>query len=102
MDARSSDTMRHIGDIADERQARMFGDFLVAHGIRNQIECDGGDSWSVWVTEEDRVAAAQTWLERFRANLNAPEFRQAATEAAKVREAEAQDLAAYRKRIRTR
>jgi GlpG protein len=80
----------------------MFGDFLVANGIRNQIEHDGGSSWTVWVMEEDSVADAQTWLEQFRGNPNAPEFRKAATEAAKVREAEAQDLAAYRKRVRTR
>ncbi len=93
--------MRHIGHLTDEAQARVFGDFLVAKGIRNEVERDGTGPWSVWVVEEDRVVAAQMWLEGFRANPNAPEFRKAAGEAAKVREAEAQDLAGYRRRVRT-
>lgn len=94
--------MRHIANLPDEKQARTLGDFLVAKGIRNNVEHDGGGSWSVWIVEEDRVGEAQSWLERFRANPNMPEFRNAQTEAAKAREAEAKDLAEYRKRVRTR
>jgi GlpG protein len=93
--------MRHIGHLTEEKQARMFGDFLLANGIHNDVEHDDG-GWSVWVVEEDRVAAAQAWLEQFRANPVAAEFRQAQTEAAKMREVEARELANYRKRIRTR
>lgn len=93
--------MRHISNFPDEQQARRFGDFLVASGIRNEVERDADGSWLLWVMEEDQVTAAQAWLEKFRAHPHAPEFRKATTEAAKVREAEAQDLAAYRQRLRT-
>jgi GlpG protein len=93
--------MRHIGQLPDQTQARVFGDFLVANGIRNETEREADGSWVIWIREEDQVAPAQTWLEVFRKNPNATEFRAATTEAAKVRAAEAQDLAAYRQRLRT-
>jgi len=95
-------TMRQIGQLPDQTQANVFGDFLLANGIRNELEREADGSWSVWIREEDQVAAAQTWLNGFRQNPESPEFRAAVTAAAKVREAEAQDLAAYRKRIHTR
>ena len=56
----------------------MFGDFLVANGIRNELERETDGSWSVWIREEDQVAAAQTWLATFRKNPNAAEFQAAA------------------------
>ncbi len=94
--------MRQIGQLPDQMQANAFGDFLLAKGIRNELEREADGSWSIWIREEDQVAPAQTWLVTFRKNPNAPEFRAATTAAAKVREADAHDLAAYRQRIRTR
>jgi GlpG protein len=94
--------MRHIGQLPEQTQANAFGDFLVAQGIRNELERETDGSWSVWIRDEDQVAAAHTWLETFRTNPSAAEFEAAAAKAAKVREAEAQDLAAYRQRLRTR
>src|SRR6266568_3752581 len=94
--------MRQIGHLPGERQARQFGDFLLGAGIRNGVEHDADAVWSVWIVDEDRVTEAQAFLEKFRANPNAPEFRKAASEAAKVRAAEAEDLADYRRRVRTR
>jgi GlpG protein len=94
--------MRHIGNLPDEKHARVFGDFLVAGGIRNELEREEDGSWVVWIAEEDHLPEAQAAFERFRANPGAPEFQGATTSAAKVREAEAEDLKAYRKRIRTR
>ncbi len=93
--------MRHIGHLTNESQARVFGDYLLAKGIQNEIERDGPAAWAVWVVDEDRISAAQTWLEWFRANPNAPEFKQAASEAARLRETEARELAHYRKRVRS-
>ncbi len=94
--------MRNIGSVQDATQAQVFGEFLVSRGIRNQIEREAEGQWTVWIYEDDQLAAAEAWLSQFRAAPNAPEFRAAVTEAAKVRQAEAEDLAAYRKRIRTR
>jgi GlpG protein len=94
--------MRNIGNLADETQAREFGNFLIAQGIRNQLERDSGHSWDLWVLDDDQVATAQGWLEKFRANPNAPEFQGAAARAAKARQAEAQEQADYQRRVRTR
>jgi len=94
--------MRPIGNLPDEAQARVFGDFLIGSGIKNEVEHDADGSWSVWVMDEDQLSSAQTWLEKFRANPNAAEFQKTAATAAKIRKAEAQDLAEYSRRVRTR
>ncbi|HEX5220561.1 MAG TPA: rhomboid family intramembrane serine protease [Verrucomicrobiae bacterium] len=93
--------MRQIGNLPDEKQARVFGDHLVAHHIRNEIE-EEGNTWAVWIHDEEQVADAKARLERFRANPAAPEFRAARSTADEVRAAEAQDLANYRRRVRSR
>src|SRR5437879_5677127 len=94
--------MRSIGNLPDEAQARSFGDYLVAQGIHNEVEPDAGAAWTVWIVDEDQVAAALTRLELFRADPGAEEFRNARNAAAKAREAEAEELADYRRRVRTR
>jgi len=94
--------MRSIGNLSDEAQARRFADYLVAQGIRNEVEPETGAAWSVWIKDEDQVAAAQSALARFHANPDAEEFRKAQRDAAKARNAEAQDLEEYRRRLRSR
>jgi GlpG protein len=94
--------MRPIGNLPDEAQARRFGDYLVVQGIRNEIEADVGGGWAVWILDDDQITAAIAGLEGFRANPDAEEFRKARSVAAKVREAEAQDMTEYRRRVRTR
>jgi GlpG protein len=94
--------MRHIGQLSDETQARTFADFLVGRDIANDVERDEDGSWTVWIISDDQLAAAQEWLAKFRANPNAEEFRKGAAEAARVRKEQAEELAAYRRRIHTR
>jgi GlpG protein len=93
--------MRQIGRLPDENQARLFSDHLVANRIRNEIEEDGG-AWAVWIKDEDHVEDAKARLERFRANPAAPEFRAARSRAAETRAADEQEMADYRRRVRTR
>lgn len=93
--------MRAIGQLSNEAQARVFGDHLVANKIRNEIEADAA-AWVIWIHDEEQVADARTRLERFRANPDAAEFQAAPNHAAKVRAAEAEDLANYRQRVRNR
>jgi len=93
--------MRQIGNLPDESQARLFSDHLVAKRIHNELEKDNG-AWAIWIKDEEQVADAKARLDRFKANPNAPEFRDADSEAAKVRAAEAADTAKYRKRLHTR
>ena len=93
--------MRAIGQLSSETQAQTFGDHLVAHKIRNEIEADGG-LWVIWIKDEEQVADAKARLERFLANPEAPEFQSARTQAARVKAAEAEDLANYQQRLRNR
>lgn len=95
-------TMRQIGSLPGEAQARLFADFLHARGIRGEIEAEADRTWSVWIRDDDQIPEAQSSLARYQANPNAPEFQRATEDAAKARKAEADDLAKFRNRIRTR
>src|SRR5437764_6927241 len=94
--------MRHIGSFANEAQARFFTDYLLSREIRSHLEPEADRSWSVWIQDEDQITDAQEALKRFQANPMAEEFQKAPEAAARAREKEAEDLAAYRKRVRSR
>lgn len=93
--------MRHIGSFANEAQARFFTDFLLSRDIHSHLEAEPDRSWSIWIRDEDQIVEAQAALTRFFANPQAPEFAKAPEAAARAREAEAQDLAKYRRRVRS-
>jgi GlpG protein len=93
--------MRHIGSLSNEAQARFFTDFLLSRDIRSHIEADSDRTWSIWVRDEDQIAEAQQALTRFQANPTAPEFQKAPEAAAKARQAEAEDLEKYRRRVKS-
>lgn len=93
--------MRAIGQLPSAAQAQTFGDHLIAHKIRNEVEEDGG-VWIIWIKDEDQVADAKARLEQFLANPAALEFQAAPAQAARVKAAEAEDLANYRQRVRNR
>ncbi len=94
--------MRHIGYLQDQDQAHTFGDFLVAKGIRNEIETEADGSSLIWIVEDDQLAEAQALLEKFRANPGGVEYREANALAARTRKAEAREKAEYQSRVRTR
>lgn len=81
---------------------RLFADFLLSRGIRNQVELETDQTWSVWVHDDNQIPEAQSALTRFQANPSAPEFQNATEEATKARKAKAEDLAKYRQRVRSR
>jgi GlpG protein len=92
--------MRHIGSLPNEEQARLFGDYLFARGIRNQIERDGAASWMVWVADEEQLTDATDAFTRFRSQPAASEFARTAASAGKLRADEEKAQEAYRKRLR--
>ncbi len=94
--------MRHIGNLSNEQQAHLFGDYLFARGIRNEVEADGNNSWVIWIAEEGQLEIARGLLQRFQNNPTAPEFTHGAAGAEALRADEARDRAAYRKRFYTR
>jgi len=93
--------MRHIGSFANEAQARFFTDFLLSRNIRSQLEAEPDRTWSIWIRDEDQIVEAQAALNRFLANPRSPEFEKAPEAAEQARQTEAEDLARYRKRIRS-
>jgi GlpG protein len=94
--------MRHIGHLPDRKQGKAFGDFLVAKGIPNEIEAEADGSSMIWIMEDDDLTKAQEWLDKFRTDPNGVEFRDAAARAVKTRKAEAEELAKYQRRVRSR
>lgn len=94
--------MRSIGNLPNEQQARLFGDYLLAQGIQNQVEADTDHSWLVWVADDDHLPQAREFLQRFRGDPASPEFAHKAAEAEQVRSEERQSEAAWRRKVRGR
>jgi len=76
--------MRMIGHIADEASARKLADYLFVQGIRNQIEPEPS-GWSIWVHEEEQLAAAREALALFESDPTHPAVQQSSTHAKKLR-----------------
>lgn len=94
--------MRQIGTINDETQARLFGDYLYAQGITNEVEeAEAPGGWAVWVHDEDRLDESAQQLERFRRNPNTAEFKKVAVKAAQLRAEERKNQKEFERRFRS-
>ncbi|MBW3540088.1 MAG: rhomboid family intramembrane serine protease [Planctomycetes bacterium] len=76
--------MRQIGTLPAEHEARRFGDYLLARGIKSNVEADNGE-WAVWIYEEDDVDPAREELARYREQPDADMYAEAAEAAAGLR-----------------
>jgi GlpG protein len=94
--------MRSIGNLPDEHQARLFGDYLLAQGIQNEVEADTDRSWLIWVADDDHLSKAREFLERFRSDPVSSEFARKAADAERVRSEEKKSQAAWRRKVRGR
>ncbi|MEW6301992.1 MAG: rhomboid family intramembrane serine protease [Verrucomicrobiota bacterium] len=81
--------MRMIGQLNDETQARIFGDYLYVQGIDNEIDRENVNAFAVWIHSDDDLARAEEMLVRFRENPNHPDYR--AGEAAREKRLRAQE-----------
>ena len=79
--------MRQIGYLSDERQARLFIDYLVTQGISAQTDTDES-GWAVWVRDENDVESAKSSLALFEENPSDSRYRDVAKEARRMRDAE--------------
>ena len=86
--------MRSIGNLPNEQQARLFGDYLLAQGIRNEVEADADSSWLIWVADDDHLSKAREFLDRFRGDPASTEFVRKAADAERVRAEEKKSQAA--------
>ncbi len=89
--------MRVIGHIDNDKDARIFGDFLYMQGIENEAERDE-NRWAIWVHSDDQIAAATKLLGEFHARPSDPRFL-AGSPAEKLRAQAKVEDAAYRKRV---
>jgi GlpG protein len=84
--------MRSAGTIRDKLHARRFADFLLTRGIHTRLD-GGGEGFTVWVVEEDRLAEVRAELPRFLAEPDEPRYSVAreaeALRAAQTRQSEA-------------
>jgi GlpG protein len=92
--------MRIIGHLESEPQARIFGDFLYAQGVENQVEADEGHGWAVWIIAEEDLDRANRLLGEFRADPAQPRFKAQAAVAADMRAQAAKAQAEYAKRMK--
>jgi GlpG protein len=91
--------VRSIGHLPNEAQARLFSDYLVTKGIRNEVEAESDGTWLIWVREDEQLDAGRTMLEQFRRFPAAPEFARDAATADEVRRKEAEDEKQWRRRV---
>lgn len=94
--------MRPIGNLPEERQARLLGDFLLTQGVRNEVEQDADGSWIIWVLADEQLEQGRTMLEKFRQNPGAPEFTAKAAGADRLRAEEEKSEAQWRRRVHNR
>ncbi len=76
--------MRHIGSIPDETDAKRFGDYLLAAGMRNTVD-EGSAGWAVWVEDDDKLDAAKIELDAFHTNPRDPKYVSAPLKAERIR-----------------
>lgn len=97
-----SSRVRAIGNLPSEAQARLFGDYLLASGIKNEQEADSDGTWVVWVADDDQLAQAGELLTRFKAAPESPEFARRAADADQIRREEKKSEARWRRRVHGR
>lgn len=90
--------MRQIGTLQTQTQADRFTAFLVTQDISAVAEPDT-DWWTIWVRDEDQVAAARDALDEFRRNPDDARYHGVVREASAVLQAQAKRRDLARKNV---
>jgi len=90
--------MRQIGSFPDDR-VQHFVDYLVANGMPAETSRGSDGTYEVWIIEEDHLAEASRQFTEFSADPQDDKYRQAATQARKVREQLRQRAQQFQKNI---
>ncbi len=93
--------MRVIGHLDSESKARVFGDYLFAQGIENEVE-SVKEGWAIWIREEELLNRAKAELDEFRLNPANGKYQQAARVAGDLREQKKKDQEQYEQRLKKR
>jgi GlpG protein len=96
--------MRQIGTIQSERDAKRFGDYLVARGIPCSVE-EASQAWAVWVERDDDLEKARGELDGFLAHPTDTRYAGVTRQAERIRKSEEKRQVRLRRRfvdVRTR
>ncbi len=93
-------TLREIGSIAREQDARTLADHLLTLNITTKLVPNAG-GWAVWVHREDRVPEARAVLAEFEKDPSDPRFHGSVKTAKEIRKQSEQVEKAYRKRVKS-
>jgi GlpG protein len=84
--------------LPSEAEARAFADYVLTQNIRTNVEPDG-DTWAVWILEEDQVPIAKEELTAFRNDPGAEKYREAKSKADALRDKEIQRSREVKKKV---
>jgi GlpG protein len=90
--------MRQIGLLDREADARRFADFLTTEGITSHTE-PSGESWAIWVRDENHLNDARAALADFLQNPSDPKYRDLKREADLILRTEAKRRELVRKNV---
>ena len=88
--------MRLIGKLKNQKEAQLFGDYLLTRGVKTQIELEE-DVWLIWVYDEDLVEQAKEEFEEFQQSPQEKKYGEGAKAASQIRTAERKKLEQLRK-----
>ncbi len=90
--------MRQAGKLSNREQGQRLADYLLTLGISAKVDPDG-DSWAIWVRDEDQLPQAVKELEQFVADPDAARYRESTRTAESVRKQQAREEQARRKNM---
>lgn len=91
--------MRQIGTLPRNLDSQIFGDHLLALGMKARFD-EQPDGWIVWIYNEDQLARARAELEAYVRQPDDPRFGEGARTAEEVRRNAAKLEKEYRKNFR--
>jgi GlpG protein len=90
--------MRQIGSLNREADARRFADFLITEGFGAHAE-QAGDSWVVWVRDENHIESARAAFAEFQSNPQDLKYRNLQREASLILRTDAKRRELARKNL---
>ncbi len=76
--------MRQLGSLQSKLMTDRFCDYLVSENISCQVDAEG-DSFAIWVLDEDKLEQAREAFTAFQADPDAPRFVEAHEKAERIR-----------------
>ncbi len=94
--------MRSIGSLTDEQHAQRFAAYLDSQEIGARVDANG-DTWEIWVVEEDQVEAAKLKLAEFQQSPDDGRYAEAIRSSKRLKTQQLEEaLAKRRATFRTR